>query len=228
MRLIGIMLALGYYLSIMTFCGNYIAKGIVWLKTEPSSMIDFRSEFSLKVIGNSLCDILMFRRLLKANDVLWLGEWVFHVSFLIVILRHLRYFLDPVPQWVWSLQPVGIIAGYVLPIAIAYIAIMKVCIEKKKYVSSGNFVLLGLIFVMSVAGLLMKDIYHPDIVGIKEFIMGVVTFRFIDSPRSALFIFHFISVLILIIKLPTHILAAPLTLMDARRREEYFKVLVHE
>ena len=132
MKLIGVMLAMGYYLSIMTFCGNYIAKGMVWLKSESSSTVDFRGGISLKVIGTSLCDILMFRRLLKANDVLWFGEWVFHFSFLIVILRHLRYFLNPVPEWIWSLQPLGIIAGYVLPIAIIYIAIMKVCIEKKK------------------------------------------------------------------------------------------------
>src|SRR5512143_4011249 len=59
-----------------------------------------------------LRDVILFWRLLKANPRLWLGEWVFHVSLLLVLLRYLRYFLDPVPQWVWDLQLPGLLAGY--------------------------------------------------------------------------------------------------------------------
>lgn len=228
MEMIGIILALGYYLSIITFCANYIIKGTIWLRSEALNAAQPDSVMTFVIIGKSLFDILLLRRLIVVNDVLWFGEWIFHVSFAFVILRHLRYFLNPVPQWIGSMQTIGIIAGYILSIALVYIVSMKLFIEKKKYVSSYNFFLLALIFVMSITGLLMKNVYHPDVVAVKEFMLGMVTFRLSSAPASVLFLFHFIMVLILIIKLPTHVLVAPLTLTNARRREEYFRLVVHE
>ena len=46
-------------------------------------------------------DVVFLGRVFVVNPALWFGEWVFHASFLLVLLRHLRYFLDPVPAWVW-------------------------------------------------------------------------------------------------------------------------------
>ena len=135
------------------------------------------------------------------------------------MLRHLRYFLNPVPQWVWSLQAIGVIAGYVLPASLIYILTIKYLVEKKKYFSSYNFLLLVMILVLSISGLLMKMIFHPDIVSVKIFVMGMVTFTFADVPASATFIIHFIMFLALIVNLPTHIFAAPFTLISARERE---------
>lgn len=224
MKMMGGILALGYYLSIVIFYGTYFAKGMIWLRSE-SLNAQPDNGITPRIFGKSVLDILLLRRLLVVNDILWLGEWIFHASFVLVILRHLRYFLNPVPQWIWAIQPIGIIAGYVLPAALGYIAIMKLYVEKKRYVSSFNFFLLALIFAMSVTGLLMKDVYHPDIVAVKDFIIRAATFRFVGAPESALFAFHFVMVFILLIKLPTHILAAPLTLIDARRREEYSRMV---
>jgi nitrate reductase gamma subunit len=162
------------------------------------------------------------------NDVLWIGEWVFHVSFVFVVLRHLRYFIDPIPQWIWSIQTPGIIAGYILPVALVYIVAMKVIIEKKKYVSSYNFFLIAMIFTIGVTGLLMKIVFRPDVLGIKEFVLGAVTFRLLNAPESTLFTIHFLMVLIMFICLPTHIFAAPLTLLESGQRNERIKGLVHE
>ncbi len=227
MRIIGVALTFAYYLSALAFLGNYVVKALQWIKSKPLN-VAASDRITPKTFTLAAFDILFFRRLLIVNDVLWIGEWVFHISFGLVVLRHLRYFLDPVPEWIWSIQTIGIIAGYVLPAAFGYIAVMKLCIEKKQYVSSYNFFLLALIFVISVTGLLMKNVYHPDIVAIKEFMMGAVTLRFISTSESPLFIFHFVMVLILFIKLPTHVFAAPLTIMAARQRDEIVKELVHE
>ena len=228
MRMPGIILALGYYLSIMIFYGNYIAKGMIWLRSEPSKTIVPNNRISLRIFGTSVCDILFFRRLLSVNDVLWLGEWIFHFSFLLVILRHLRYFINPIPQWIWGIQTTGVIARYILPVALVYIVVMKVIIEKKKYVATYNFFLIAILFLIGVTGLLMKIVFRPDVLGIKEFILGAVTFRFVNAPESALFITHFLMFLVLLTWLPTHIFAAPLTLFASRQREELVKGLVHE
>lgn len=227
MRVASVVLTLGYYFSLLILFGNYTAKVLVWVKRRPPDEASFRKP-SLKALALAICDILSFRRLLIANDCLWIGEWTFHLSFVFVMLRHLRYFLNPVPEWVWSLQPAGIVAGYILPISLIYILTVKLLVEKKKYVSSYNFLLLALILALSVSGLLMKMAFHPDVVSVKIFTMGLVTFTLAAVPASVSFIFHFIMFLALIFNLPTHIFAAPLTLISAREREENFNRVIHE
>ncbi|HTR44304.1 MAG TPA: hypothetical protein VMH06_01240 [Thermodesulfovibrionales bacterium] len=226
MRILGIVLTLGFYLSMLVFLGNYAVKVLIWLKDAPSHM-ERSGRISPRTFLMAVCDILFFRRLLGANDLLWIGEWIFHASFVLVMLRHLRYFLNPVPRWVWSVQTPGIIAGYILPVAMVYILAVK-SLAEKKYVSSYNFLLLILILVIGATGLLMKTVSHPDIVSVKTFTMGIVTFGFAAAPGSALFVVHFVLVLALIVNLPTHIVAAPLTLLGARQREENLKRVIHE
>ncbi|HAM50971.1 MAG TPA: hypothetical protein DCP92_09895 [Nitrospiraceae bacterium] len=227
MRILGIILTLAYYLSMLAFLGTYAAKALLWGTGKPLDETSSH-KLTLKTLVMAGCDILFFRRLLIVNELLWIGEWSFHVSFVLVILRHLRYFLSPVPQWVWAVQTPGIIAGYVLPLALVYVVIVKFLIEKKKYVSSYNFLLVVLLLALSVSGLLMKTIYHPDIVSVKTFVMGIVTFGFAVVPGSVFFVFHFIAVLALIVNLPTHVFAAPLTLISARQREGNFNQVIHE
>lgn len=227
MRILGIALTFAYYLSMLFFFGNYMAKVLIWIKSKTVNET-MSHKLTMKTMVMAVCDILSFRRLLIVNDLLWIGEWTFHVSFVVVILKHLRYFLDPVPQWVWALQTPGIIAGYVLPVSLVYIFIVKFLVESKKYVSSYNFLLLVLILLLSVSGLLMKTINHPDIVSVKTFIMGIVTFGPTAVPGSAFFIFHFMLILALIVNLTTHIFAAPISLIGAREREENFNQVMHE
>ena len=90
---------------------------------------------------------LFLGRVFMVNPALWFGEWIFHASFLLVLLRHLRYFLNPVPAWVWSMQTPGLIAGYILPLSLAYILIIRLLTTREKYASPANMVLLGLVLV---------------------------------------------------------------------------------
>lgn len=171
-------------------------------------------------------DILFLMRLLKTNDLLWIGEWVFHVSFLLVVLRHLRFFLTPVPEWVWHLQTTGLIAGYVLPLSLVYIFLMKV--REDKYFPSYNFFLVVLLFLISATGLLMQGLLKSDTVNIKTFMTGVFTFAPVASPDGALFVIHFSLVLVFAAYLPAHIFSAPFVLVAARKREEDLRMIIHE
>lgn len=173
-------------------------------------------------------DILLLRRLLKVNDVLWVGEWIFHMSLLILMLRHLRYFLEPVPGLVAALEIPGIIAAWLLPASLLYICIMKLLIEKKPYLSSYNFILLGIVMALCISGLLMKYVFPSDLVDIKYFTLSLVTFRSADPPADITFLSHFLFFLVLLLSLPAHIVAAPLTLLDARLRDEELPYLLHE
>ncbi|RJQ44078.1 MAG: hypothetical protein C4538_10890 [Nitrospiraceae bacterium] len=173
-------------------------------------------------------DIIFFTRLLRSNPLLWIGEWVFHMSFILVLVRHLRYVLDTAPHWLMNLQFAGMLAGYVLPVALVYVVAIKLWVEKTRYFSSGNFFLLSLLFLLSVTGLIMKNFIHPDIISIKNFISNALAFRFATAPESYLFVVHFIAAFVFLAYLPTHIFAAPFTLLEARKREEEHGGIMHE
>lgn len=173
-------------------------------------------------------DVLLFWRLLKVNPILWCGEYVFHVSFLLVTLRHLRYFLDPVPPWVWDLQLPGLIAGYVLPVSLTYILIVRSCSEREKYSSPANMLLLALLLAISGMGVLMHALFRPDLVGVKQFSLGILSFTPAPLPGGALFTMHAALVLVVIALLPTHIVAAPLVMLEARRRDLGLPKVMHE
>jgi len=153
---------------------------------------------------------------------------VFHATFLLVMLRHLRYFMDPVPAWVWDLQLPGLIAGYVLPVSLVYILIVRSCSEREKYSSPANMLLLALLLAISGMGVLMHALFKPDLVGVKQFSLGILSFTPAPLPGGALFPMHVVLVLVVIALLPTHIVAAPLVMLEARRRDLGLPKVMHE
>ena len=83
------------------------------------------------VVKRLALEILLFRSLLKNEKVelqapqrilfrtstlLWLGAMAFHWSLLVIVVRHLRFFLEPVPSAVVVLQRVDSILQNLLPI----------------------------------------------------------------------------------------------------------------
>jgi nitrate reductase gamma subunit len=222
-----IIAAYGVYAA---FWIRFIAHFLVWwkavkrLSAPPPAVPASR----IKACAGTAGDVFLFRRLLAVNPVLWIGEWVFHASFLLVLLRHLRYFLEPVPKWVWSAQTPGIIAGYVLPLSLAYILVVRLLTKREKYSSPANLLLLSLVLAISSLGVLMHALYKPDLVDVKYFAEGLVALRPAAFPKSVLFLAHFSLVLVLVPFLPTHIFTAPLVMMEARKREEALKLVMHE
>ena len=182
----------------------------------------------IKACALTAADVFFFGRLLVVNPALWLGEWVFHVSFLLVLLRHLRYFLDPVPEWVWSIQFAGTIAGYVLLLSLVYILVIRLLTAMEKYASRANMFLLSLVLVISSIGVIMHAWLTPNLLDVKLFARGFLCLNPAPAPESLLFMTHFILVLVLVPFLPTHIFTAPLVMMEARKREQALHLVMHE
>ncbi|MCX8004822.1 MAG: nitrate reductase, partial [Burkholderiaceae bacterium] len=63
-------------------------------------------------------EVVFFESLFKANLWTWIAGWAFHVSLALVLVRHLRYFTEPVWSWVALAQPLGIAAGAVMALAL--------------------------------------------------------------------------------------------------------------
>lgn len=183
---------------------------------------------SPRQIGEGAGDIFFLARLFRSDPWLWLWEWLFHASFALVIARHLRYVLDPVPSWVALLQPMGMCAGFVLPLVLLFILTAKLNVEKRKYISSYNFLLLSLLIVISASGIVMKTIARPDLLEVKRFALGIASFSPGVTPPGLLFVVHYLASIALLVVLPTHVFAAPFTILAARVRERDLREIMHE
>ena len=175
-----------------------------------------------------LPEIFFMRRLYKANPAVWLGEWVFHASFILVLIRHLKYFLTPVPAFVWRMQGVGGIASYAMPLSLLYIIILKAIVNRGKYLFAYNYFLLTAFILVSSIGVMMRTFFYPDPLAVKQFITGALGLKAAAAPESLPFIIHFSLFLIILPFLPTHIITAPFTLYQAGKREKGLKVIIHD
>jgi len=157
------------------------------------------------VAWRMLLDVILFRSLFKGNKWTWIGGLIFHYAFLMVVLRHLRYFLYPEPAWVMQLQNVGIYAGIVLAVAVLYLLFRRTSVDRTVYISSlADYFILFLLLCIAGTGLLMKFYARPYLVDVKGFIFNVVTLNWlhISVPLEPIFILHFLFVCMLIAYFP--------------------------
>jgi nitrate reductase gamma subunit len=223
----GIFLTFITYIVCIIFLGRFILHAISWIqgvRHHPSIPV-FTKKISPVTIAETVLDIFLFGRIFKTNKLLWVASWAFHVSFLLVVLRHMRYFIYPVPGFIISLQDAGIYAGYILPLSLLLILFIRITGGKERLY---NFFLLVLLLLTSLTGVLLKTFYRANLVDIKAFVLGITTFSPTPLPDSMLFIIHFILVLILVPFLPFHIITAPVITIEARRREEGLDMVLHE
>jgi nitrate reductase gamma subunit len=200
-------------------------KSLPWIKAES---ID--SPFTTGgVVKRLALDILLFRSLLKNEKVeleaphrllfktstlLWLGALAFHWSFLVIFLRHLRFFLEPVPSAVVILQrldsifqnllPILYISDVILLTALTYLFLRRIIYPQVRYISlpSDYFVLLGIAGIV-ISGISMRLIYRVDLVQVKEWVMAMI--RFSPLPPKGvnlLFYIHLFFVSFLIAYFP--------------------------
>lgn len=145
---------------------------------------------------------------------LWLAGLVFHWSFLIIVIRHLRFFTEPVPKIVQILQNVDgffqfdlqalYLTGVLILVAITYLFIRRVVIPEVRYVSLiSDYFPLFLIFGIAASGMLMRYFIRVDLVNVKELAMGLVTFSpVVPGDIGVLFYIHLFFVCTLLTYFP--------------------------
>jgi nitrate reductase gamma subunit len=158
---------------------------------------------TLGVIGRMALEVLLFRSLFRNTKAglregpnltygstkwLWLGGLAFHWTFLIILLRHLRLFTEPIPYFVTLLEsldgffqvaaPVLYLSDIIFLIAVSYLFLRRVIIPQIRYISlAADYFPLFLIGAIGVTGVLMRYFLKTDVVGIKQLTMGLITFN---------------------------------------------------
>jgi nitrate reductase gamma subunit len=217
------------YLVYVLFWSRIGAYALLWFRAagQIGRFRNRRGKDSPFSYAGTAGDLVLFGRLFRANPGLWLGAWAFHVSFLFVILRHLRYFMNPVPECIVGIQCLGLLSGYVLPLAVLYIGATRLT-GREKYASRDNLFILGLVLSICITGLLMTFFFKPDLIDVKRFAAGIFNLDYGALPASLLFVVHFLLALLLLAYLPSHVFTATYITLEARRSEAQRKRIMHD
>lgn len=142
---------------------------------------------------------------------LWFFALLFHYCFLLVFIRHFRFFCDPVPACLTFFEAVdGVLqigaprmylTGVLLLCALLFLLGRRMFDQRLRYLSLINdyfplFLLLGLV----CSGIMLRYFAKTDIASVKVFTMGLVTLHpTIPDGVSAFFYVHlaFLSVLLM-------------------------------
>ncbi len=156
-------------------------------------------------------EITIFESLFKSNKWIWLFGWMFHFGLFLVLLRHLRYFTDPVWWWVALLQPFGKYASLMMLAGLGGLLLRRIVVDRVRYISApSDYLMLLLIIGIGVTGALMTFVTHTDIITLKSYLLGLMVFDIRTMPTDSILVIHLLLVITLMVIFPiSKLLHAP-------------------
>ncbi len=148
-------------------------------------------------------EVLWFESLFKSNKWTWAFGWLFHAGLLLVLLRHLRYFQEPVWTPIVMVQFIGTYAGFAMAAGLAGLWARRVLVDRVRYISTpSDHLHLALLLAIAGSGLLMRFVAHTDIVALKAFMLGLMRLDWQPLPGDPLLLLHLTLVALLMIVFP--------------------------
>ena len=155
------------------------------------------------VLYRMLKEVTVFESLYKSNKWIWLFSWIFHVSLFLVLARHLRYFTDPVWGWVVLIQPFGKYAAFGMVLGLAGLWARRILVDRVRYITApSDHLMLALLVLIGLTGLGIKYIAHTDIVNLKLFVLGLMSFELNPLPVDFLLLLHLLLIIALMLVFP--------------------------
>ena len=156
-------------------------------------------------------EVVLFESLFKANLWTWSMGWLFHASLVLVLLRPLRYFTEPVWGWVAFIQPFGVYAGLTMLLGLCGLWVRRLFVERIRYISTpSDHLMLVLLIGIAASGLSMKFVAHTDVIAVKNFFLGWMQFGIQPLPADVPLYLHLIMVASLLVIFPiSKLLHAP-------------------
>jgi nitrate reductase gamma subunit len=156
-------------------------------------------------------EVVLFESLFKGSVWTWIFGWLFHVSLLLVLVRHLRYFTEPVWFWVALAQPLGIAAAFGMAAGLAGLLARRVLVERIRYISvPSDYLMLVLLLAIAASGVAMKYVFRTDVVAVKAFFLGLMRFDWQPLPADPMLYIHLLLVVLLMTVFPfSKLLHAP-------------------
>lgn len=196
-----------------------------WIEHSPLDSPRNGREAALRVA----LDVLAFRSLFRNTRVrrdgrrmpiytserlLWLGAIAFHYALLVVIVRHLRYFLEPPPallqvveRWDGFFQvtaPTLLMSDVLLAGAVLFLLGRRLFDRQLRYLSlPADYFPLLLVAGIAGTGIYARYFGKVDLVAVKGLVLGLVTFhQVLPGALDPVFAVHLTLVSALLVYFP--------------------------
>jgi nitrate reductase gamma subunit len=186
------------------------------------------------VAGRMLIEALLFRSLFRntkpgprprgadncpdpvflERKALWAGAMAFHWSLLVIVLRHLRLFIEPVPRLAAFLSaadgffevgsPVWYATDVVVVAALGYLLLRRLRDPLLRYLTlPADYLALGVLLVVTATGIVVRYFARTDLVAVRQFTLSVAALSpvALRSPGAWL-VLHVLSASVLLAVLP--------------------------
>ncbi|HET6922478.1 MAG TPA: sulfate reduction electron transfer complex DsrMKJOP subunit DsrM, partial [Anaeromyxobacteraceae bacterium] len=178
---------------IPTTCGQQ--KSLPWIRPSPVE----NPSTTAGVVARMAMEVLCFRSLFRNTRVqlqdgrlayastkwLWAAGLAFHWSFLVILLRHLRFFAEPVPGFVLALTrldgffqvglPVVLATTVVFLAAVTFLFLRRVASPPLRYLSlPADWFPLLLLLAIGLSGGWMRHVSKVDVPTVKAWAMGLL------------------------------------------------------
>jgi nitrate reductase gamma subunit len=156
-------------------------------------------------------EVVLFESLFKSNKWIWVFGWLFHFGMLLVLVRHLRYFVTPIPEWLVFIQPFGKYASIMMVVGLGGLLARRFLVDRVRYISTpSDYLMLVLLLGIGLSGMMTTFVVHTDIVALKEFFMGLMFFDIQPVPEDPIILAHLTMVVLLMVIFPiSKLLHAP-------------------
>jgi nitrate reductase gamma subunit len=156
-------------------------------------------------------EVVFFESLFRSSKWTWLFGWTFHAALLLVLLRHVRYFQQPVWAPFEWIQPFGLYAGFAMVAGLAGLWARRLLVDRVRYVSTpSDHLMLALLLAIAGSGLAMRYVSHTDIVALKAFMLGLLRADWQPLPADPVLLVHLGLVALLMLVFPiSKLLHAP-------------------
>jgi nitrate reductase gamma subunit len=156
-------------------------------------------------------EVVFFESLFKASKWTWLFGWLFHAALLLVLLRHVRYFQEPVWTPIVFVQFFGTYAGFAMVAGLAGLWARRFLVDRVRYISTpSDHLHLALLLAIGLTGLGMRFVAHTDIVAVKAFMLGLMRLDLQPLPADPVLLLHLALVALLMLVFPiSKLLHAP-------------------
>ena len=172
------------------------------------------------VLARMAAEILLFRSLFRnqrarmgagrlilgESGALWFSALAFHWALLLILLRHLRLMLAPVPTFVNALErvdsffQVGVpplyLSDVILIVALGYLLLRRFRDPVVRFISLfTDYFALFLLLGIAVTGILMRYFTRVDVLSVKEFALSVAALRpAVPQTFAPIFLAHLLLV----------------------------------
>ena len=206
---------------IPTTCGQQ--KSLPWIKQakieNPSTTLGVVIRMALEVLAfrslfrNTRTELKDGQLSYSSNKWLWAAGLAFHYTFLVILLRHMRFFMEPIPGFVRAITTVDGFLQFPVPEvyvttlvflgALGFLLLRRVSSPQLRYISLPNdyfplFLLLGI----GVSGAFLRHVEKVDVTAVKATVMSLLHLAPSPQPLSGVFYGHLFLVSVLLAYFP--------------------------